>query len=130
MRTPTRPTGAALGLLIAATVVVAGCVPDTRPASCEASAVTIELALSASSLEPSDPAVCRDQEVTMLIDSEVDGTFHIHGYDADVPAATVSAGEQLTLEFTASRSGQFPIELHPAEDPTGLGIGVFTVHEP
>lgn len=116
-------------LLLAA---LTGCVenggPD--PEACAAPSVEIVLTLDSDGLQPADPAVCRDQEVTIAIASEVDGVFHIHGYDDQVSAAQVQAGEELRLAFTASRSGQFPIELHPLEDPTGVDIGVFTVHEP
>ena len=55
----------------------------------------------------------------MIVDSEVDGVFHIHGLDDLVPATPVVAGEQVTLEFTVDRSGQFPIELHPGRRPSG-----------
>ena len=102
---------------------------ENRPATCDASETTIELTVSARSLVPNDPAACRGQVVTMILDSEVDGVFHIHGLDAVVPATTVVAGEQVTLEFTVDRSGQFPIEIHPGDDPQGVSIGIFTVHE-
>ena len=112
------------------TLMLSACVSDGRPATCNEPAATIELTLTADSLSPTDPAVCRDQEVTLVVDSQVDGTLHIHGYDEQVPASTVSAGEDLRLEFTASRSGQFPIELHADTRPQGVSVGVFTVHEP
>lgn len=117
--------GAALLLL---TACVEGTGPD--PEACSAPAAEIELSLSADALDPSDPAVCRDQEVTLVISPEVDGVFHIHGYDEQVPATEVRAGEEVELRFTASRSGQFPVEMHPQDDPAGVEIGVFTVHEP
>ena len=104
-------------VLVAA--VLAGCVTENRPATCDADETTIELTVSATALEPNDPAACRGQLVTMIIDSEVDGIFHIHGLDDLVPATSVVAGEQVTLEFTVDRSGQFPIELHPARRPGG-----------
>ena len=63
------------------------------------------------------------------LDSEVDGVFHIHGLDTVVPATPVDAGEPVTLEFTVDRSGQFPIELHLADNPTGVTLGIFTVYE-
>ena len=112
-----------------ATLLLSACVSENRPATCDEPAVTVELTLTADSLAPTDPAVCRDQEVTLVVDSKVDGTLHIHGYDEQVPATTVSAGEELRLEFTASRSGQFPIELHTDAQPQGVSVGVFTVHE-
>ena len=117
-------------LLLAVAVGLAGCVSDTRPEACDAESVTIDLALTATDLTPDDPTVCRDQEVTLVVDSDADGVLHIHGYDEAVPATTVHAGDTVTLEFTASRSGQFPIELHASDDPEGIVLGIFTVHEP
>ena len=123
-----RPSAA----LAAALLLLTACVEDTGPdaGSCAAPAVRIELAVSADALDPNDPSVCRDQEVTLIISPQVDGVFHIHGYDEHVPATEVHDGEEIELQFTAARSGQFPIELHPLDDPTGVDIGVFTVHEP
>ena len=106
------------------------CVDQGRPAACGEPSVTIQLQLTGDALTPSDPAACRGQDVTLVVASKLDGIIHIHGYDATVPATEVSAGEELRLTFEAERSGQFPIELHPAGDPQGVGVGVFTVHEP
>ncbi len=116
-----------VGLLLA---VATGCVSDARPAACDEPSVTLELELTADSLDPSAPAVCRDQAVTLVIASEVDGIIDLHGYDTEVPATEVSAGNELRLTFTAQRSGQFPIELHPAQDAAGVNVGILTVHEP
>lgn len=112
-------------LLLTACVEEAG--PDAE--ACAAPAMEIELALTSDALDPGDPAVCRDQEVTLTISSEVDGVFHIHGYDAEVPATEVRSGEEVELRFTASRSGQFPIEVHAMDDPAGVEVGVFSVYE-
>jgi voltage-gated potassium channel Kch len=119
-----------LPLAILVSVVLAACVSQDRPATCDEPTATLEVTLTAEGLSPKAPAVCRDHEVTLVVDSSVDGTLHIHGYDEDVPATGVTAGEELRLEFTATRSGQFPIELHPDEDPRGVDVGVFTVYEP
>jgi hypothetical protein len=121
-----------LAALATGLLLLTACVEDTGPddAACAAPTIEIELRLSAEALDPNDPAVCRDQEVTLIISPEVAGVFHIHGYDAEVPATQVRDGEEIELQFTAARSGQFPIELHPLDDPTGVDIGVFTVHEP
>ena len=116
--------------LCALAALTTACVDQGRPATCGEPSVTIQLQLSADALTPSDPAVCRGQDVTLVVASKVDGIIHIHGYDATVPATEVSADEELRLTFQADRSGQFPIELHPADDPQGVGVGVFTVHEP
>ena len=115
-------------LAVAVVLITSGCVGG-NPA-CDALPTEIELTVTAEALTPGDPAVCRDRDVTLTISSEVDGVFHIHGYDEQVPATTVTAGETIDLEFTASRSGQFPIELHTDENTQGVSLGIFTVHEP
>lgn len=119
-------------LLLVTAAALAGCVTDNRPAesACAAASVQLDLTLTAEALDPSDPGVCRGQEVTMVVHSQVDGVIHLHGYDEQVDATPVSAGEDTTLEFTAATSGQFPIELHAADDPRGVEVGIFTVHEP
>ena len=109
-------------------VVLGGC--NGGGADCAALPTRIELVLTADRLSPTNPAVCRDREVTLVVTSEVDGVLHIHGYDDQVPATTVTAGEVTELVFTAARSGQFPIELHTDENTQGAGLGIFTVHEP
>ncbi|HEX2843994.1 MAG TPA: hypothetical protein VHP64_01975 [Candidatus Limnocylindria bacterium] len=119
-------------ILMAMALLLAACVEDTRPQgeACEAPSIELALTLSEDGLQPASPSVCRDQEVTLAITSSVDGVIHIHGYDEWVPATEVVSGENLELTFTAERSGQFPIEMHPADDPQGVELGVFTVHEP
>ena len=116
----------ALGLLLSACVSDSG--PD--PGACDAESIELELRLTADALTPGTPTVCRDQEVTLRIASEVDGFVHIHGYDEIVPATEVVDGETLELTFQAERPGQFPIELHPAAAPEGVDVGILTVNEP
>lgn len=110
---------------------IGGCVTESRPdaSACAASTIELELRLTAESLTPA-PSVCRGQQVTFRIASAVDGFIHIHGYDEAVSAAEVVAGEELEVTFTADRAGQYPIELHPADDPEGVSIAVLTVNEP
>lgn len=115
----------AVGLLVVGCIDQQGLPPD-----CAKGSVTREATLTATDLTPNGIEVCRGQEVFLTIDVEVDGVFHLHGYDDTVPASSVRIGDELTLEFVAVRSGQFPIELHPAADPTGVAVGIFTVHEP
>ena len=111
-------------------VALVGCVDQRGPDNCDATEVTIELAVDVDSMTPADPGVCRGQSVLIVINSATGGTFHIHGYEAAVPATPITAGEETRLSFMADRSGQFRVELHPDDDPQGVGIGVFTVYEP
>ena len=115
-------------VVVACAALLAGCIGG-QPA-CATLPAEIELTLTSDTMTPSDPAVCRGTDVTLTVRSEVDGVFHIHGYDAEVPAAAVSSGDVLELTFSAERSGQFPIELHTDDNTQGVNVGLFTVHEP
>lgn len=131
-RGTTRNPVAAPVIAVLLLVALSACVEETGPdpEACAAPSVTIELSLTADVLDPAAISVCRDQDVTLRIVSDVEGVIHIHGYDAEVPATQLKTVGETRLDFTASRSGQFPMELHPQEDPTGIPVGVFTVHEP
>ncbi|MEV6236083.1 hypothetical protein [Lentzea sp. NPDC051838] len=47
--------------------------------------------------------------VRITIVSDEDDEVHVHGYDKK---ATLKAGQQATLEFTADQPGVFEVELH------------------
>jgi hypothetical protein len=127
-----RRGSAAPALIALAMLVLAGCVTEGRPddATCRAQEIELEVTLTADALSGDPLSVCREQEVEIVVASQVDGLLHIHGYDDEIPPTTVTAGESVTLRFSATRSGQFPIEVHPDDDPRGIGVGVLTVHEP
>lgn len=116
-------------VVLALLVVMTACVPDNRPDSCSEDAVTIELTVRADAMEPGNPAACEGQRVTLAITPQVDGVFHVHGLDEVVPATTITAGEALELTFTPEGTGQFPVELHPADNPQGVAIGILTVYD-
>jgi hypothetical protein len=124
-----KPRSLAAMLLVATMVAVAGCVSENRPETCDDESVTIEVTVRADGMTPTDPSVCLGQEVTLAVSPEVDGVFHIHGLDQSVPATTIAQGQPIELAFTTDRTGQFPIELHPAADPQGIHIGILTIHE-
>jgi hypothetical protein len=117
-------------LLWAVALLAAACVDFGLPPDCDGPDVAREVTVTSDAMTPGSIEICRDQQVTLVVDAETDGVFHIHGYDEQVPATTIEAGVEESLRFVAGRSGQFPIELHPAGDPTGIDIGILTVHEP
>lgn len=124
------PRACAAVLAMAVGLLAVGCIDQQGlPPDCAEGSVTRDATLTATTMTPNGIEVCRGQEVFLTIDAEVDGVFHLHGYDDAVPATSVRIGDELNLEFDALRSGQFPIELHPADDPTGVTVGIFTVHE-
>lgn len=58
------------------------------------------------------PSLIRVQQgdpVHIVIESDQDDEFHLHGYDLVLPLKAGAPGE---LQFTADRSGRFTYELH------------------
>jgi hypothetical protein len=119
----------ALGTGTLVLLLAIGCVDQNVPADCGDASVARELTLTGVELGGDRPSVCRGQVVTLGFTADGDGVLHIHGYDEQVPAIQYRADERIELRFTASVSGQFPIEIHTDEDPEGQEIGIFTVHE-
>jgi hypothetical protein len=112
------------GLLISATA----CVQQSGlPSDCNASSVERTASLTDGGLDPDSFDVCKGQAVTLTITVQVAGTLHLHGYDDQVPEKEVAVGDVAKLAFTASRAGQFPLELHTGTDEIELAI--LTVHE-
>lgn len=119
-----------LGAVMAGGLVLAGCVPGTDlPDTCDDAAVTFTATLVEERLEPSTLEVCRGQQVTIDLTVERDAVFHLHGYDEELPAREVRAGENVSLTFEATRSGQFPIEIHTTDGPAEAEVGLLVVHE-
>jgi hypothetical protein len=116
----------ALILLVAS----AGCVSSTNlPSTCGDATVTFSATLSDSGMQPSQFDVCRDQEVTITVASQVAGELHFHGYDTEVPEQELEAGQSVTVKFTASHVGQFPVELHPADGSDEREVAKLVVQE-
>lgn len=127
--TRNRPRATAAFMVAALLLVSAACVPQSDlPSDCDAGAVERNATLSDAGLEPDAIDVCSGQEVTITITVERAGELHLHGYDDQVPELEVAVGEVTELAFTASRAGQFPLELHTGQDE--IEIGILTVHEP
>ena len=115
-----------LGLALAGGILLAACGTGS---GCGDPSVTLEVTVTAESMEPSSLSVCRDQAVVLVISSETDGEFHLHGFDEQVGEVALEPGEQETVEFVADSAGQFIIELHD-HDGAEAEIGVLTVNEP
>jgi hypothetical protein len=131
-RGPNPPRGRAIVLATAAllAVLLTACVGNAGlPETCHDPSVSFTATLS-ERLEPANLDACRGQAVTITFAIERDGVLHLHGYDDQVPATVVRAGQETVFEFDAVRSGQFPIALHTADGPEELTVGTLTVHEP
>lgn len=119
----------ATSLLCVLSLIVAACVPaDALPSSCGDATVTLRTTLTDGQMAPANLDVCKGQHVTLVVDVQVEGVFHLHGYDEEAPEAEVHSGDTLTLDFDAV-AGQFPIELHAHDDADEVTVGSLTVHE-
>lgn len=127
-RFPRLPGALAVTVVFAA---AAACVPATSlPDDCNDASVTREVTLSGETLDPSTIEVCRGQQVTIELSAETDAEVHFHGYDDQVPEQELTAGETSTLSFDANQSGNFPIEIHPADGSEEVEAGTLVVNEP
>ena len=116
-------------LFVAGLLFVGGCTPSAA-GPCDATSVALEATVTDEAMDPSALAVCRGQDVTLELHSQTDGVFHLHGYDEQVPATSLTPGQTTTLEFSADAAGQFIIELHARSGESEVEIGIFTVNEP
>ena len=54
--------------------------------------------------------VKQGDEVTLNVDADEDGSFHLHGYDIEID---VGPGGTSVMQLTANATGDFPITFHP-----------------
>ena len=125
-----RATAALVALLLLATISI-GCVREANlPDDCDAGTVERTTSLSGDRLDPESIDVCKGQQVTIEISTERAGELHLHGYDEEAPEVPVEPGDTATFNFTATRAGQFVIELHTPNEGPEIEVGLLTVHEP
>ncbi|HEY8178909.1 MAG TPA: hypothetical protein VIH33_00790 [Candidatus Limnocylindria bacterium] len=111
--------------------LLTACVGDAGlPPTCHDPSVSLMATLSDEHLEPATLEACRGQSVTITFTIERDGVLHLHGYDDQLSATEVRAGQKAVFAFEAVRSGQFPIALHTTDGPAEVNVGALTVHEP
>jgi hypothetical protein len=123
-----RAAGLAASLALATALVA--CVPAGGvPATCGDPAVSLSATVKPGGMEPASLEVCRDQQVTLTITSQVAGDLHFHGYDTEIDEQPVTPGQTLKVEFKAVYPGQFPIELHPEDGSDEVQLGALVVHE-
>ncbi len=65
-------------------------------------------------MTPETIRVKQDDQVTLNLESDRPGSFHIHGYDLEQEAVV---GEVTRFEFVANATGRFVINFHGAAEP-------------
>ncbi len=64
-------------------------------------------------IDEGELVVKQDDRVSFVVETDEDGSFHLHGYDVE---AGLTAGEAATLSFDAYATGRFSITFHPGTD--------------
>ncbi|HLF68481.1 MAG TPA: hypothetical protein VI503_03985 [Gaiellaceae bacterium] len=67
------------------------------------------------------PEVSRNDRVTLVVDADVAGDVHLHGYDLE---GRVEPGSSARISFRATIPGRFEIELHAHPE---IHVGELTV---
>ena len=78
----------------------------------EPQVLTIPVTVDGKSMEPETVRVTQGDMVTLQIQTEHSGEFHVHGYDVKTDA---EAGETTDLFFQADATGRFKITFHESE---------------
>ena len=99
-----------LGLALAVSVLVAAC-GGGGPEELE-----IPVRVDQERLSPETVRVKHGDMVTLRIQADDDGEFHLHGYDIE---RDVSTGQVVDLYFVADATGRFKITFHAEEATTG-----------
>lgn len=79
--------------------------------------VTIDLAVSGSTMTPDHPSAKQGDRVTMTITADKAEEIHLHGYD--IQFVVPSAGGPVTHTFTADKTGDFDMEIESTSTPLG-----------
>ena len=88
----------------------------------ETKAITLNLDIEDRSLKQGEPVLRVEQGnlVTILITSDENLRFHLHGYDIE---RKVGPSTPEALEFTANATGSFPFTIHAAPNDAEDGHG-------
>ena len=100
-----------VGLIVPLVVLVVSCGTSDAP---EEVAVTTKF--SGEEMMPSTVEARQGDTVSLTIESDQPGTFHLHGYDLTGEA---KAAEPAEIQFTANATGRFALTFHG--DPGGAG---------
>jgi heme/copper-type cytochrome/quinol oxidase subunit 2 len=84
---------------------------SSSPATTAAKATVINVSVKDGKVIPKAHRVKvkADSSVRIMVTSDVDDEVHVHGYDIE---REVSAGQPVSIEFTADQTGVFEVETH------------------
>lgn len=96
-------------LIIITTVAVVGMILAAACRGSAPEAVEIPVIVSGETMDPGTLRVKQGDMVTLKIETEEAGEFHLHGYDFE---QDIDEGEVVDLYFVADATGRFRITFH------------------
>ncbi len=100
-----------LSIFLGALLIIA-CSNSEGGSDNTASKIEVSVEKVGDTLNPRDIKVKHKQDVTIKIKSDVDGTFHIHGYNLE---KDLKSGEKAEIRLVADATGRFPIGFHASD---------------
>ena len=101
-----------LSIVILFNLIMAGCSNSENDFDNVDSKIEVSAEKIGDTLQPKDIKVKHKQDVTINIKSDVDGTFHIHGYNLE---KDLKSGEKAEIRLVADATGRFPIGFHASD---------------
>ena len=93
-------------ILVVLNLLAVGCSGNNEPLS---RTFNLSIANRAVSDEHKKLRVTQNDEITLQITTDEDGTFHIHGYDLK---SVIKTGQTSEIKFKANATGKFDFEMH------------------
>ena len=101
-----------LSIVILFNLIMAACSNSENDFDNVDSTIEVSAEKIGDTLQPKDIKVKHKQDVTINIKSDVDGTFHIHGYNLE---KDLKSGEKAEIRLVADATGRFPIGFHASD---------------
>lgn len=101
-----------LSIVILCNLIMVGCSNSGNDFDNVDSKIEVSAEKIGDTLQPKDIKVKHKQDVTINIKSDVDGTFHIHGYNLE---KDLKSGEKAEISLVADATGRFPIGFHASD---------------
>jgi len=99
-----------IGVLLV--LIMVGCSNSEIDSDSIGSKIEVSVEKVGDTLQPKDIKVKHKQDVKIIVKSDADGTFHIHGYNVE---KELVSGEKSEISLISNATGRFPIGFHASD---------------